>query len=159
MSSWNRGIDAACEAVRGCEPTEDTLDDEPDNGTTILRHEAIAAIRAIPAPPAPTEEELVERVACAMHDAYEEAAKRAGWETQERCRVTYDDLPESNKVTMLATARAALAVVREHDAGEVERLREGLEKIAQRGRDNTPFGGCVIAEHLLAGKRWDGGEP
>lgn len=35
-----------------------------------------------------------------LHDTYEEAARSAGWVTQEKSRVPWDDLPIANKVTM-----------------------------------------------------------
>ena len=43
----------------------------------------------------------------AMHDAYEIAAKKEGWNKQESCKVSYDELPEANKRTMAASAKAA----------------------------------------------------
>lgn len=43
-----------------------------------------------------------------MHDAYEDAAKGAGWETQAASRVPWDDVPEANKVTMRAAVTALL---------------------------------------------------
>lgn len=41
-----------------------------------------------------------------MHDAYEKAAIKAGWETQPRSRVLWDDVPEANKETMRAAVVA-----------------------------------------------------
>jgi hypothetical protein len=52
----------------------------------------------------------VEECCEVMHDAYEEAARSAGWETQERSRKPWADVPEANKVTM----RAAVAALLEH---------------------------------------------
>jgi cytochrome bd-type quinol oxidase subunit 1 len=43
-----------------------------------------------------------------MHDAYEEAAVTAGWETQERSRKPWAEVPEANKETMRAAVRALL---------------------------------------------------
>lgn len=43
-----------------------------------------------------------------MHDAYEAAAIRAGWETQQRSRVPWSQVPEANKETMRAAVRALL---------------------------------------------------
>jgi formate dehydrogenase maturation protein FdhE len=56
---------------------------------------------------------MVERVAKAMHAAYEAAAKVNGWATNEQCRVAFDDLPAENKATMYASARAAIEAMRE----------------------------------------------
>jgi len=54
---------------------------------------------------------LPELVAELMHDAYELAAVRHGWATQERSRVAWADLPEPNKMTMLDAVRAGLAPI------------------------------------------------
>lgn len=53
-------------------------------------------------------QELVEGLCGVMHDAYEAAAAQAGWETQERSRKPWEDVPEANKVTMRAAVSAAL---------------------------------------------------
>lgn len=50
----------------------------------------------------------VERACEVMHDAYEEAAVKAGWETQERSRKPWADVPEANKETMRAAVAALL---------------------------------------------------
>ena len=95
MSSWQRAIEAACEAVEACKRR---------GVMPRLFDNAIAAIRAIPEPPAPSEKEVVERMARAifnhavLHDASD----------------------------VIGAAREALAVVRGHDSGEVERLRAAL---------------------------------
>lgn len=51
----------------------------------------------------------VEEVCEIFHDAYEAAAVEKGWETQERSRVPWADVPAENKETMRATVRAVLA--------------------------------------------------
>lgn len=51
----------------------------------------------------------VEALCVLFHDAYEAAAAGAGWETQERSRKPWADVPEANKETMRATIRAILA--------------------------------------------------
>ena len=48
------------------------------------------------------------RLARFMHDEYETIAKDKGWQTQERCRVDFVDLPEQNKITMLELATRIL---------------------------------------------------
>lgn len=50
----------------------------------------------------------VEELCVLFHDAYEAAAVEAGWETQERSRKPWADVPEANKATMRATVRAVL---------------------------------------------------
>lgn len=44
-----------------------------------------------------------------MHDAYEEAAVGAGWETNEKSRKPWADVPESNKATMRVAVRALIS--------------------------------------------------
>ena len=56
----------------------------------------------------------VEHLCEVMHDAYEAAAVESGWETQQRSRKPWADVPEANKATMRVAVRALLAEV---DAG------------------------------------------
>ena len=50
-----------------------------------------------------------ERIARAFHDAYEELAPGEGWETQERSRKPWDEVPEANRRVMIATVKRLLA--------------------------------------------------
>jgi hypothetical protein len=52
---------------------------------------------------------LVEHLCEVQHDAYEAAAVREGWSTQEASRKPWRDVPEANKATMRASMRAVLA--------------------------------------------------
>jgi len=54
-----------------------------------------------------------ERLARLMHESYEGHARRVGWETQDSCRVAFDDLPEENRRTMLAVAGDVLEFLRD----------------------------------------------
>jgi hypothetical protein len=49
-----------------------------------------------------------EKIARAFHDEYEAFAAMHGWETQETTRTSFDDLPDENRRTMLATVQALL---------------------------------------------------
>lgn len=53
--------------------------------------------------------DVIETACVAMHDAYETAAVRHGWATQERSRKPWADVPEANKATMRDAVAAALA--------------------------------------------------
>lgn len=55
-----------------------------------------------------TRPELVERLCLTMHNAYEEAAVREGWQTQERSRKPWAEVPDANKATMRVAVRAML---------------------------------------------------
>lgn len=59
-----------------------------------------------PGPPGPGTR--VEEIARAFHETYEEIAPRAGWETQERCRVEWGDLPAANRNLMVAVVQRLL---------------------------------------------------
>lgn len=50
----------------------------------------------------------VEQACEIMHDAYEEAAVKAGWSTQEASQKPWIDVPEANKETMRAAVSALL---------------------------------------------------
>lgn len=47
-------------------------------------------------------EAQIEAACEVLHDAYEVAAREAGWETQERSRVRWAELPEANQQAMRA---------------------------------------------------------
>ena len=47
-------------------------------------------------------DENIKALAEDFHLTYERIAAGEGWNTQEDCRVPFDDLPEANKATMLA---------------------------------------------------------
>lgn len=51
---------------------------------------------------------LIERACEVIYDAYGAAAVTEGWETQERARRPWADIPEANKATMRAAVRALL---------------------------------------------------
>lgn len=56
-------------------------------------------------------DEAVEAACEAMHDAYEDAAVRHGWATQERSRKPWSEVPEANKATMRDAVRAAAPLI------------------------------------------------
>ena len=46
-----------------------------------------------------------EQMAEWFHNNYEEIAKAEGWQTQDKCRVEFKDLPENNKITMIKVCK------------------------------------------------------
>jgi hypothetical protein len=50
----------------------------------------------------------IEHLCEVMHNAYEDAAVDAGWETQQASRKPWSDVPEANKITMRAAVIALL---------------------------------------------------
>lgn len=55
-----------------------------------------------------THEERVRYIAECFHEVYEQVARDQGWATQEASRVSFDELPESNRQTMLGTVDTLL---------------------------------------------------
>lgn len=39
-----------------------------------------------------------------LHDTYEDISKGVGWDTQEKCKVNFFDLPKANQKVMLEMA-------------------------------------------------------
>lgn len=69
----------------------------------------------------------VEEACRVMHDAYEAAAAQEGWETQERSRKPWEDVPEANKATMRAAVTALLKYLDvEPDAEPEPETYEGM---------------------------------
>jgi hypothetical protein len=54
-----------------------------------------------------------ETLAQAFHENYERLAPEYGYKTREASAVPWDEVPDNNKRLMVATARAALAAVRQ----------------------------------------------
>lgn len=72
----------------------------------------------------------VQSLAAFSHDVYEAEAVKAGWKTQEQCRVPFDELPEANKTVMLAVASAIIAEVEKR--GEARPIDIGKRDIYAR---------------------------
>jgi hypothetical protein len=53
--------------------------------------------------PTPVREDA-ERVAKRFHEVYEALAPKFDWETQQRSRVAWDDVPHENRALMIAVA-------------------------------------------------------
>lgn len=86
----------------------------------------------------------IEEACRVMHDAYEAAAVGAGWETQEKSRVPWEDVPEANKETM----RASVGALMEHLSNRLEaEIRPLLEKDKYDGGYNCC--GCSTYDEIL----------
>jgi hypothetical protein len=62
-----------------------------------------------------------------------------------------DWVDHDDHVAIVATLRAEVRRLQ----ADNERMRRGLAVAVERGKQNTPFGACVIAENLLAGREWN----
>lgn len=67
--------------------------------------------------PVGVSDEEVEAACKVMHSAYEAAAAVNGWETQERSRKDWDEVPEANKATMRVAVRAVLESLPQYRRG------------------------------------------
>jgi hypothetical protein len=78
-------------------------------------------------------------LAKAFHNAYERLAFECGWSTQGNCRVEFEELPEENRLTLLATIREVMlpALQRERDEAERECIQARCEDCS-RGDMPTP---------------------
>lgn len=56
-------------------------------------------------PPAEPRDEYIAR---RFHETYERLAPRYGWETNHTTRTPFDDLPEGNRMLMIAVVRELL---------------------------------------------------
>ncbi len=54
----------------------------------------------------------IEDLARFMHERYEFHAKKSGWNTQEKCKVLFENLPEENKRVMLKVAEDVLKILK-----------------------------------------------
>jgi hypothetical protein len=65
------------------------------------------------------------QLAVLMHRKYEKLSKENNWDTQEECRVVFDDLPEANKKVMLGVAEFVFNEINdERKQGALEELRK-----------------------------------
>lgn len=83
-------------------------------------------------------------LAAFSHDVYEAEAVKAGWKTQEQCRVPFDELPEANKTVMLAVASAIIAEVEKR--GETSVTQDGSGEVCI---DWYKCGACEIADIMM----------
>lgn len=83
------------------------------------------------------DDDAVERYCILMHEAYEEAAAKEGWETQERSRKPWQEVPEANKATMRHAVAALVSEVRREAIEEVLEEIRAERRRQERGRQNS----------------------
>lgn len=71
----------------------------------------------------------VEQLASEIHAVYEEAALKAGWQTQPRSRVPWSDVPPENQEATRAVARYVLATRRAPTPQGGQGVEEALNEI------------------------------
>jgi len=70
-----------------------------------------------------------------MHDKYEEEAKRVGWNTQDKCKVEYENLPEKNKQVMDEIAKQIM----ESYFGDCKIILNCICEEIDNFKDDTPY--------------------
>ena len=84
----------------------------------------------------------IEKIAELMHNIYEDKAREFGWSTQDKTRVPFNDLPESNRKTMLAVAEVVISTIR----------REAVEGFMQTIKTDAPDFYSEYVDYLLKHK-------
>jgi hypothetical protein len=84
-----------------------------------------------------------EEIARAFHEEYEAAAGQHGWETQDVTRTSFDDLPEENRRTMVATVQSLLG------RGVIS-VQRSTQEWRSRRREIEAECGRSLATELLA---------
>lgn len=103
---------------------------------------AAAGLLATPRTTPADETARVEWACEIMHDAYEAAAVREGWETQERSRKPWADVPEANRATMRGAVGALLTALATSPADETAlRVDDDWQHIYW----HDPVEGCWVA--------------
>lgn len=74
-----------------------------------------------------------------FHETYEEKARSTGWNTNAKCKVKFDDLPESNKQTMILTCETILNKLTTSD---IIKERTQLKHLLERMRELKNEGDC-----------------
>ena len=85
------------------------------------------------------EKKEIRDLAIFMHEEYEKIAKEKGWNTQEKTRVEFDELPEENKQVMLTLAKKIIEM-QDKELKILKKLKENLQRIIREaGRNNIIF--------------------
>jgi hypothetical protein len=105
--------------------------------------------------PLPAPEGQVERLCEVMHDAYEAAAATEGWETQERSRKPWADVPEANKATMRAAVSALLTAIPAAAPAAVEGVETVEWMVRLAADDSLVLGGSLREGYELHLNRED----
>ncbi len=109
----------------------------------------------IPGPSASTIDHYCE----VMHDAYELAATKTGWETQAASRKPWSDVPESNKATMREAVSALLEALEERDLQSYDCMYAKALKLERENdlltaRLEHPEKPSIAPEDMQDGKRY-----
>ena len=92
----------------------------------------------------------VERWCKTLHDAYEAAAAELGWQTQERSRVPWAQVPIANRASMRAAVTALAPLLAEREALAAQRGRAAaLSEVRRTIRALRPQGQSYM--------RWESG--
>jgi hypothetical protein len=98
-------------------------------------------------PEKPEPQGSVEELAKFIHDVYEDKAKSVGWNTQESCKVDWDDLPEKNKIVMRYVAYNVMQSL--HPKPDID---PGIKKVYDEWKKND---GIVVMERAFEREMWN----
>jgi len=70
------------------------------------------------------------QLAVLLHNTYEKSSKKYNWNTQDKCKVDFDELPEANNKVMLEVAEFVWNEINnERKQGALEELKDLKNKI------------------------------
>lgn len=69
----------------------------------------------------------VKMLATFIHQEYEKFSKKYGWETNETCKVEFDDLPEANRETMMSVSDSILRKFQHSSGFEKKQVGIGIK--------------------------------
>ena len=103
----------------------------------------------------PRIERSAEKLAQFFHDTYEHHAKAEGWNTQQGCKVEFDNLPEANRRTMIKTCMDVLDALEASTPPVTDSAEQAALKIKESlGGDpygnDTEFDLTVVAAIIQA---------
>ena len=95
--------------------------------------------------------ERIKSLARWLHNTYENEARMYGWETQEKTRVRFADLPEENAKTMLAVSREIYNLIESEKRSMLDDMREYNDRLYQGDGWTLTRAFLDIYEHSLKG--------
>ena len=80
-----------------------------------------------------------------MHENYERIAIEKGWQTQDSCKVSFEQLPDKNKATMLIMAELLIDKFKPSDVKTVGEVKTDI-KLAAEDFDKRAYYGHFAGE-------------
>jgi hypothetical protein len=103
------------DVLRACDFIEATARTWPAMMRTAASLRATLGPDQPAAPPAQIGSRDLDELGQVLHDAYEQAARLSGWQTQVASRVPWDEVPEANRMATRVAAAALVAYLSTHE--------------------------------------------